>query len=90
MNKTMEENRLGEFRFARKFLQNEEAESMFFLFSNFIMMNAEYIEDLDAIQYLGYCKLFNEVEKGGKVPFYQIGINDEEDPPKIIAIKIKE
>ena len=49
------------------------------LFSNFVIIRAEYLFYNDQIEYIAYSPLFREVEEGESIPRYELIITEQKD-----------
>jgi len=73
--------RLGKFEISKRMLDlaigNENSELLgvlMLVFSNFIILDANYKYENDTIEYLAYCPKFKLVRPGGAVPSYTVEV----------------
>lgn len=71
-------SRRGRFNVSKEFLNNPTS-VIFQLFSNFIIVRAEYMYDTDSVEYIAVSKLFSPVEEGYETPDYKITIKEQDD-----------
>lgn len=63
------------------------------MFSNFVIIRAEFLYVMNKIEYTAFSPLFREVEQGEVVPTYHIVVTEERDKKGNIAkydVKVEE
>jgi len=67
-NKLISENRIGRFYISENLIKTENVH--YDIFSKVIIIKCEYIFHNKIFEYMGYSKLFDQIEPGHKVPKY--------------------
>lgn len=64
---------IGRFRIDNVYVQNDWRE-LLVLLADVVIIRAEHRFDMRAIEYVGFCERFEEVEDGAQVPEYELDI----------------
>jgi len=64
--------RIGSFYMTQSVIENGNEDGLYEFFSNFIILEANFAREYNAIQYIAISKLFDEIERAHVPPRYNI------------------
>jgi hypothetical protein len=73
----IEERRMGIFRLDRQLLYNCSQDDLLNFASNFLIVRAEYMLAMEAIEYVAYSPLFEPTDPACMPPSYMIQMDDD-------------
>jgi len=69
--------RIGSFCISQEFLENIKEKYLFDFFSNFIVLEAQFRQQRNAVEYVAISNLFEEIERPHVPPQYYINIQKD-------------